>query len=219
MPIPKGYNHSKEIKNKISKGLKKIYKEGHVPWNKGKKYKSPNCSHIPWNKGLTKETDIRIRKISEKLKGHEGPHFKHTKRAKNKIGLANKGKKKPWLSKMNKNSEFTKKRLKACIKHPNKSEQLLNQILQQAFPSKFKFVGNGSFIIENFNPDFINCNGQKTIIELFGDYWHNLPRYRELDKRKMKAYSKYGYRTLIIWEHELKDKEKLIEKLGDFKLA
>lgn len=31
------------------------------------------------------------------------------------------------------------------------------------------FVGIGGLC-----PDFVNCNGKKVIIELFGDYWHDL---------------------------------------------
>jgi very-short-patch-repair endonuclease len=60
-----------------------------------------------------------------------------------------------------------------------------------------KFVGDRSLIIKGFNPDFINKK-QKKIIEMFGDYWHNLPDWRKRDKRKLRIYKKLGYKVLII---------------------
>lgn len=64
--------------------------------------------------------------------------------------------------------------------------------------------------------DFINCNGQKKIIELFGDYWHNRKEVKKRDKKRIKTYAKYGYETLIIWEHELKNRKKLKNKILNF---
>ena len=119
-----------------------------------------------------------------------------------------------------KNPEFKEKMIKIFLKSlhqkPNKPEQFLNQILQDNFPNEFKFVGDGSVIIEGFNPDFINCNGKKLIIELFGEYHHNLPKNIETDKRKLNTYDKYGYKTLIIWSLELKQPEMVIERIKNF---
>jgi len=105
------------------------------------------------------------------------------------------------------------KRLKGNRQSPNKSEKLLNKILQKVFPNEYKFVGNGKMIIGEFCPDFININGQKKIIELYGDYWHRPSKFGERNKRRLNTYKKYGYKTLIIWEHELKDIDKLIHKI------
>jgi len=99
---------------------------------------------------------------------------------------------------------------------PNKKELFLNSLLQRILFKKYKYIGDGKVLIEGLNPDFINCNGQKKIIELYGDYWHNLPRYKELDTRRIRTYAKYGYKTLIIWERELKDINKLIFKIKEF---
>jgi len=107
---------------------------------------------------------------------------------------------------------------KTTRKYPNKKERLLNKILKGLLGNEYKFVGNGKVLIENFNPDFINVNGQKKIIEHFGDYWHNLPGYKIRDKKRLKIYRKYGYETLIIWEHELKDLTKVKNKIKVFNL-
>ena len=89
-------------------------------------------------------------------------------------------------------------------------------MLNTLLPKEYKFVGDGKVFIANFVPDFINVNGQKKIIEIFGDYWHKRPEVIKRDKRRKIAYKKYGYKTLIVWEHELKDLEKLEKKIIEF---
>jgi len=58
-----------------------------------------------------------------------------------------------------------------CIK-PNKVESFLGAVLDEMYPGEWKYTGDFSFMINGKSPDFVNCNGQKKIIELFGDYWH-----------------------------------------------
>lgn len=75
-------------------------------------------------------------------------------------------------------------------------------------------LGDGSVILEGKIPDFININGQKKIIELFGNYWH-----KEGDEQTRKEYfNKYGYETLIIWEEEMKNLENVKNKLINFNM-
>ncbi|MFH2043613.1 MAG: DUF559 domain-containing protein [Pseudomonadota bacterium] len=99
---------------------------------------------------------------------------------------------------------------------PNKLEKRLNKLLNKLFPNEYKFVGNGKIILGGFCPDFINVNGQKKIIELYGDYWHNLPDWKDRDKKRLIAYKEYGYQTLIIWEHEFEDLNRIKNKLSEF---
>jgi very-short-patch-repair endonuclease len=119
--------------------------------------------------------------------------------------------KKQW-----KNPEYRNKTLKAQRKAmklaPNKAEKKLNRILNK----DYKFVGNGKIFFDGYNPDFINVNGQKKIIELFGNYWHNKPEVKLRDKKRIRTYAKYGYSTLVIWEHELNNAKKLKEKINEF---
>lgn len=106
--------------------------------------------------------------------------------------------------------------IKASTKTYNKKERYLNLLLRKMFPNEYKYVGSGNLIINGFNPDFINCNGQKKIIELYGDYWHSRPEVIERDKRRIKSYTELGYKTLIVQENELKDKENLKTKILEF---
>ena len=106
---------------------------------------------------------------------------------------------------------------------PNKPEKCLIKLLNKLLPNEYKFVGNGKIILDGFCPDFINTNGQKKIIEHFGCYWHKClecgfakRKLRPKDVGRLKTYKKYGYKTLIIWEHELKDLDKVKEKILEF---
>ena len=113
------------------------------------------------------------------------------------------------------NVEYVKSLIKSLHARPNKPEKILSKLLNK-LSKDYKYVGSGSFIIGGFNPDFINCNGQKKIIELYGDYWHNTPKAIERNKLRIKTYRSYGYQTLIIWEHELENLDKVVNKIIKF---
>ena len=108
------------------------------------------------------------------------------------------------------NPEILKKAL--TFRRPNKTEEKLTSLLQANFPNEFKFVGDGSFIIEGLNPDWINCNGKKLIIELFGEPWHTKD---EVEKR-IDMFAKYGFKTLIIWWKETRNEKLVVEKIKEF---
>lgn len=109
-----------------------------------------------------------------------------------------------------------------CMK-PNKAELQLQQILDSLFPSLFKYVGDGTLFIDGLCPDFINCNGQKQIIELFGQPFHD-PRHtfvkrvrdRQTAQGRIETFGKYGYSTLIVWDRELKSRGELEQKIINF---
>lgn len=100
---------------------------------------------------------------------------------------------------------------------PNKPETSVLDILNSVYPGDWKFVGDGQVIIGGLNPDIININGKKLIIEIFGDYWHKqiVKPYR-VNIERIAVYAKYGYRTLVIWEHEIKDTLTLTERIRAF---
>lgn len=129
-------------------------------------------------------------------------------------------KKKQRMSKIErwKDKEWVMKTLKTFEIKPNKPEILLNKLIQEnSLP--FNYVGDGKiwFVGEKqaFNPDFLSKN-PKHIIEMFGDYWHNLAGRKERDAERLRTYAKYGYKTLIIWERELKKPEEVIKKIKEF---
>jgi very-short-patch-repair endonuclease len=105
---------------------------------------------------------------------------------------------------------------KALNLRPNKPEQILLNLLQIILTNQYKYTGDGSFFIERYNPDFIDFKNKK-IIECYGTYWHNRTDSIKRDKRRLKIYKKNNYKTLIIWDEELKDVDKLIAKLLKFR--
>lgn len=58
-------------------------------------------------------------------------------------------------------------------------------------------------------PDFVNVNGQKKIIEVFGEAYHD-PKvsaspvpFNRTEKGRKQIFRKYGYDTLVIWTKEI----------------
>ena len=96
--------------------------------------------------------------------------------------------------------------------NPNKSEQYLFDFLESFWPGMWEYTGDGSVWINGKNPDFIHKNGKKLIVELFGDYWHR----GQDPKNREEAFSVFGYKTLVIWERELKDFDSVVDKISNF---
>ncbi|GAH77234.1 unnamed protein product [marine sediment metagenome] len=94
---------------------------------------------------------------------------------------------------------------------PNNEEKFLIAFFQE-YTIPYKFVGDGKVIIDNRNPDFINTDGQKKIIEFFGEHWHK----SEDEEIKREIYKRYGFDLLVIWGKDLKDKNTLLSKVLDF---
>jgi hypothetical protein len=114
-------------------------------------------------------------------------------------------KKKAW-----KDPEYARKCL--VINSPNKMELKLNDILDRLYPGEWKFVGNGEVVIDGKCPDFININGQKKIIELYGERWHQ----NHDPQDRINVFKPFGYETLVIWSKELWNTNDLIDKLQSF---
>jgi len=105
----------------------------------------------------------------------------------------------------------------------NKIEKRLLALLDRWFPGEWEYVGDGQIKIGKLYPDFMNVNGKKQVIELFGDYWHS-PRvignnWRKGELGRIMAFSHYGFKALIIWEHELTDERALFDKVKHFSLG
>ena len=106
-------------------------------------------------------------------------------------------------------------------KAPNRPERKLGKLLRRNFSGKYAFNGNFScgVMLGGLVPDFVNVNGKKQVIELFGDYWHdkkqNIP-WKATEFGRQAVYSQLGFELLIIWEHELKSTREVVEKIRRF---
>ena len=124
---------------------------------------------------------------------------------------------KNWGKENWKNPEYVKKIQKSQNLRPNKPETLLITIFKD-LNLNFKYTGDFSFFIEGKNPDFINYESKK-LIEFFGSYYHDtiVEMSREdHEQDRINHFKKSGYKCLIIWEEELKEVEKIIEKIIQF---
>jgi len=188
----------------------------------GKIKSEAHCKNIALSRiGMvaSKET---VAKMSKSHKGHHrGVGRRLTKEHKENIGT---GVKKtlsdPIIRKrlsdhaflLWENVEWTTKICMARNLRPNKPETVILNLLEDMYPNEWKYTGDFSYMINGKNPDFVNINGKKKIIELFGDYWHQ--GQNPQDRAEM--FKPYGYETLVIWEHELRDVESVKNKLMNF---
>lgn len=206
--------------NKDKKGIhlspKSEFKKGNIPWLKNKKnpYSTSTIkamseakkgkrlsigtefkkSHIPWNKGLTKYTDERC------------------KQAGIKIRKALKGRKRPNMSKALMGRKLTKEHIKNCLRRrtPTSLEEKFQKIINKN-NLPYKYVGNGKFFIENFNPDFINTNHEKIAIEVYAKYYklRNSKTIEEWKKERNRVFKKYGWKVIYFDEIEVKEQNVL----------
>lgn len=92
---------------------------------------------------------------------------------------------------------------KASARRPTGTEQvLINVITEYNLP--YKYVGTGEFLLDGKNPDFMNINGQKKLIEVFGEFWHK----KEDEQIRKDFFRQYGFDTLVLWHKDIMSKSK-----------
>lgn len=227
-----GKRHSKETRQKLSKinkgkclseETKKKISEAHRGKHLSKETRrklseSHKGEKAYWfGKHLLEETKKKI------SKARKGNHL--SEEIRKKISKANKGRRlseehKKKLGKIQKGKHFSKEHKRKLSKarqhqsfpkHHTKPERIFEQICKK-YNLPFKYTGDGTFWIHNINPDFIECNGKKIAVEIFGDYWHSpllnykLQKDRTLLYRK-KILKKYGWKLIVFWETDLKRKD------------
>jgi very-short-patch-repair endonuclease len=71
---------------------------------------------------------------------------------------------------------------------------------------------------DSYNPDFLHKDKEeRKIIEIFGDYWHNLESHKKRDEERIKTYKEKGFDVLVVWENQIKNsKSEVIKKINDF---
>lgn len=222
MPFKKGHipwnkGFTKEINKKLAKMAED--RKGHNwSWNTGltketnpklkeigKKISKTSLGRTSWNIGLTKETDLRITKHAKKLKNK-----KKSKEHKEKLRIAAIIR---WQD-----PEYRKKQIKAILKGLRKrptsfEKQIINLCKEHNLP--FKYVGNGKLIICCKNPDFVEINEKKLLIETYYKYWHP----KDYEEQRYKIFNKYGYKTLFLSDNDLINnnwKQICLKKIQEF---
>jgi very-short-patch-repair endonuclease len=69
----------------------------------------------------------------------------------------------------------------------------------------FKFVGNGDFIIDGLNPDFINTGGEKIAIEVYSKFYKEIKgrSVEEYKTKRIERLSKHGWKVLFFDETQV----------------
>ena len=192
--------------------------------------KTPDGSHMCrscWRKtrdiNVSKRPEVR-EKISRKLSGRVfTDEWKQKLSTSAKIVARNR-----WDNNTN---NVREKINSAGVSRPNKEEIRILNVLNSLFEQDFKYVGNGSYFIDGYNPDFINKNEDR-IIEFFGNYWHANPsmfgkeqvvmgrlvakNIWKKDFDKINHFVSKGFKVCVVWGTELKNINKLKAKLRDF---
>lgn len=164
--------------------------------------------------------------ISEKLAGrHNSPENEFTTERAKKIWTTEAREtqsavmKARWQSK-----EYVEKLISSLIKslakRPNKLEEKVIKILNTAFPNEWEYTGNGKVVLDKLIPDFVNSNGKKQVIEVFGEYWHTGDRIKNRIERteqgRINAYKKLGYDCFVLWEKDIEDEQKVVRLVKNF---
>jgi len=214
-------------------------KPGIIPWNTGLTSNTDpriltGNHHPKWNMGLSKETDARVlaqsRKVSQTLKGstHKDAQYAFGREFYGKLywgeGLSLQSIADKLGCDMSTVYHYFKKyqiprrkAFEAQRRKPTAPELRLTALIEK-HGLGYRYVGNGAVWFEGYNPDFINIDGAKVIIELFGDYWHTtkIKKWRETESGRTFHFAKFGFKTLILWENELKNEKTVVKKIKAF---
>jgi G:T-mismatch repair DNA endonuclease (very short patch repair protein) len=121
----------------------------------------------------------------------------------------NKGMKCPYAGEKFKDAAFLSRLIRGRRKRPTAPEATFIKIIEDnGLP--FEYTGNGQLIIGGKNPDFSDHNGH--LVEIFGVYWHDPSEVQA----RINHYQGHGWKTLVLWENDLKDVPDVIERVKRF---
>lgn len=114
--------------------------------------------------------------------------------------------------------EYRAKVIPACLKsrRPTDLEAKLIALIEK-YNLPYKYTGDGTFTIGRLNPDFVNINGAKIAIEVFGGHWHqNRKEPIRTEEGRRAILREYGWQLIVIWGDELKSipEDKIVERIA-----
>lgn len=199
-----------------------------------------------WNKGLTKKTDVAVARQATAVSGRSKTTNHKAKLADANFGKVQSTKtlerrslslKKAWRRARRTGGAWYTSSCKAAQKNAaarrrylpwgqwknigkkNRAEARLEKFLRAKFPGEFKYVGDKQVCIGRKFPDFINVNGRKELVELFGRNVHGpeFTGHRRCDEsRSRKAhFRKFGFTTAVVWSNQLGNEEILFRIISD----
>ena len=87
------------------------------------------------------------------------------------------------------------------IETPNKLEKKVYESLDQlGIPYQKQVPLFGKFVVDAFFPQ------KRLVLEIFGRYWHEMPKIKQKDMSKKRYLQKCGYAVEELWDDEIKKK-------------
>lgn len=226
----------------------KVANLGKIPWNRGIPWPPKITQKISEaNRGKQRTLEFRQNQ-SKRLRGEQNPSKRPKVRQKISLKLSkewnehtclfcgNVFKRPPYqlerarfcsrqclgryrIYRINNDEKLSKRRLAALQKKPTKPEARIINILNKFGISEYKYVGDGAVKLAGLYPDFINVNGAKKIIEVFGRVYHDptksygrMLRPSSQEPYRKAIYASLGFDCLVLWDDEM-------EKLSDEEIA
>lgn len=199
--------HSKSdgINNKVELVCKTCNKKFFKYPSDVSRYNSKFCSQkcyglsrrgkiIPWNKGLSSKTNEKVRKNVVAIIGINHPMRDPILREK-----------------------ILKALLKSSFKRPTKTEQKFLDFIEK-YSLPFSYCGNGTLAIGYRFPDAYENNGRKICLEFANKNQKQFQRKilpEKYENQRIVHFAKYGWKCLVLWEEDLRNEEKLLQKIGD----
>jgi hypothetical protein len=214
--IHTGHRHSEATRQKMSNT-----RTGHITSTATRKKISAKLKgrKILWSDKIAKTVLAQSKEISTRMKAlWKKPEFRRAITDKNKT-FGNLPQEKSRRSKEQKtrwSDPFFAERVvratfDAANKTPNGAERKLMQIIESVLPGEYTFVGDGTVLVGRRCPDYISSDHKK-LIELFGDYWHRGKNPQD----RIDYFTRYGYKTLVVWESELDNMDLLRNRIVQF---
>uniref|UniRef100_A0A6M3M4E2 Nuclease associated modular domain-containing protein n=1 Tax=viral metagenome TaxID=1070528 RepID=A0A6M3M4E2_9ZZZZ len=215
-----GKHHTEETKKKISEHNAHFWKGKHLSAEARKKLSIAHTGKIVSEESKQKNREKHLGKNSVLF----GKHLSAETRK--KISIAKKGKP---LSETHKQSLRKPKRegtgeirRRIALARP---DEITRKCLIRRVPSSlekrfldivdklhlpYRFIGNGDFIIERKNPDFINMNGEKILVEVYCT--KHKERFRDSGvegwkQERLNVFGKYGWKVEFFNELQINEKE------------
>ncbi len=209
-------------REKIREALKVGWASGRIKiWNKGKKQtpesNAKRSKTLMGRKGLSGKRNPMWGRTGEKNpmfgKSHSPKAIKAIKEARSRVKWTPESNKKRSKTLKGRTIHWIDKIVKSCGAKPNKAEKRLNIILRKLLPGEYKLnVKANVMTLGGRTPDFVNVNGQKKLIELYGDFWHK----GQDPQVRINYFKTFGWDTLVIWESELKDESFVEDRVVRF---
>lgn len=187
--------------------------DGFIPWNIDGGYYSPEL-----RAKMSISQKERFTRMPTPNKG-----IPHTEETKMKISIL-RSVPNPKLRERFKNPLFKKRwiqRRRNC--HNTKPSSLEKEFIAlcDKYGLPFQYVGDGEVIIGGKNPDFLNINGKKQVVEIFSRVFHDpdktfrreIPYHQTYGGTKA-HYEQYGFDCVIIWDEEFEDENLILDRLG-----